>query len=151
MCFWVAMRPCICLCHWSVAATEHTGVRSGRTEHLNPFHTWCLMDSAHICEETWATICSNDLWWSWRRGSAAPAEYTPLVLSSVQPIIAKLLWLKRLLCIKKVLYCIKWLERGHLSCQWFKTFYFCTYSCKRGCLFIYLALQYEMDWAVIGH
>lgn len=99
------MRPCICLCHWSITATEHTSVRSGHTEHLNPFYTWCLMDSAHICKETWTTIHSNDLWWSWKRGNVAPLGVTPLVLHSVQSIIAKLI-------VKKVVYkkkfCIPW-------------------------------------------
>lgn len=47
---------------------------------------------------------------------------------------------KRLLCIKK--FCI---PLNDLSCQWFKPFYFCTYSYKRGCLFIYLAL-YSTKW-----
>lgn len=98
------MRPCIGLCHWSIAATEHRSVRSGRTEHLNPFNTWCLMDSAHISKEMWTAIYSNDLWWSWKTGNLALSEFAPLVRHSVQPIIAKLLKLNRFLCRKK--FCI---------------------------------------------
>lgn len=98
------MRPCICLCHWSLTATEHTSIRSGHTEHLNPFYTWCLMDSAHICKETWTTIYSNDLWGSWKRGNVAPTEFTPLVLHCTiyhckTVIVKKVIVYKKKFCI----------------------------------------------------
>lgn len=101
-----------------------------------------------VCSHLQGNVNNNILKWPvvvLEEGKRGPNWIYPTGSSLCTIYHCKTVVVKKAIVHKKVLYSFKWLERGHLSCQWFKTFYFCTYSYKRGCLFIYLAL-YSMKW-----